>query len=71
MASYGSKQLVVDENGKQIGVILDLATYRKFLEALEELEDIQVYDEAKNRVREEIQAGECERHGDSTETGDQ
>jgi PHD/YefM family antitoxin component YafN of YafNO toxin-antitoxin module len=38
---------VVDENGNRIGVLLDLADYRKLLEELEELESIRAYDSAK------------------------
>jgi len=58
MSGFASKQFVVDEDGKQIAVVLDLATYRKFLEAVEELEDIRAYDEVKDRVRDELRAGE-------------
>lgn len=38
---------IVDEKGKRTAVILDLATYRMLLEALDELECIRAYDEAK------------------------
>lgn len=38
---------IVNKRGKQVGVILDLADYRKLLDALEELECIQAYDAAK------------------------
>ncbi len=58
MTGFASKQFVVDEDGKRIAVVLDLATYRKFLEAVEELEDIRAYDEVKDKVREELSAGE-------------
>ena len=38
---------VVDEQGNPIGVVLDIADYRKLLEELEELESIRAYDSAK------------------------
>lgn len=41
------ERYVVDEKGNRVGVILDIADYRKLLEALEELEAIRVYDAAK------------------------
>lgn len=39
-------QYLVDEQGKRNAVVLDIASYRALLEAQEELEDIQAYDEA-------------------------
>lgn len=50
---------LVDESGKQVGVVLDLERYRALIEAEEELEDIlasRVYDEAVA----EIERGEEE-----------
>ena len=38
---------VVDKQGNPIGVVLDIADYRKLLEELEELESIRAYDAAK------------------------
>ena len=38
---------IVDEKGKRLAVLLDLEEYRRLLEALEELEAIRAYDEAK------------------------
>ena len=38
---------VVDENGKRVSVILPVEEYERMIEALEELEDIRAYDEAK------------------------
>ena len=38
---------VIDEQGNRVGVLLDMETYRKLLEALEELESIRAYDAAK------------------------
>jgi hypothetical protein len=41
------EKYVVNENGKRIGILLDVKEYRKILEALEELESIRAYDRAK------------------------
>ena len=41
------EHFVVDEQGKRIGVLLDMEDYRKLLEELEELESIRAYDAAK------------------------
>lgn len=41
------ENFVVDDQGNPIGVILDIAEYRKLLEELEELESIRAYDAAK------------------------
>ncbi len=38
---------VIDEQGNPIGVVLDIADYRKLLEELEELESIRAFDAAK------------------------
>ena len=38
---------LVDEQGRRIGVVLDLAEYERMLEELEELESIRAYDAAK------------------------
>ena len=58
MTVLKNHQYVVDAQGNRIGVLLDMATYEKLFEALEELEDIRAYDEAKNKIRTEIKAGE-------------
>jgi len=44
---------VADENGKPVGVLLDIGGYERLIE---ELEDIQAYDEAKA----ELEKGEDE-----------
>jgi hypothetical protein len=41
------ERYVVDEKGNRVGVLLDIADYRKILEAVEELECIRAYDAAK------------------------
>jgi PHD/YefM family antitoxin component YafN of YafNO toxin-antitoxin module len=38
---------IVDENGKRTDVILPLEEYERLIEALEDLEDVRLYDEAK------------------------
>lgn len=45
---------VVDDQGNPIGVVLDIADYRKLLEELEELESIRAYDAAKASGNEAI-----------------
>jgi len=41
------ERYVVDENGSRTAVLPDLDYYEKLIEALEELESIRIYDEAK------------------------
>jgi PHD/YefM family antitoxin component YafN of YafNO toxin-antitoxin module len=41
------ERFVVDEAGKRVAVLIDIDEYQKVLEALEELESINAYDEAK------------------------
>ncbi len=38
---------IVDENGKRVSVVLPIEEYERLIEALEDLEDIRLYDEAK------------------------
>lgn len=45
--SMPAERYVVDEDGRRIGVILDIEEYRKLLEEAEELESIRAYDAAK------------------------
>jgi hypothetical protein len=47
MTTRYSRKYVVDEKGKAVSVLLDIKTYRKLMEKLEELEAIQAYDAAK------------------------
>ena len=53
------EQYVLDHKGTRIGVILDLATYERLLDAKEELDDIQAYDEVKETVMAEVKAGKA------------
>ena len=41
------ERFVVDETGNRVAVLIDIDEYQKVLEALEELESINAYDEAK------------------------
>lgn len=58
MIALKDQQYVVDAQGNRVAVLLDVATYEKLFEALEELEDIRAYDKAKDKVEAELQAGE-------------
>lgn len=42
------QQYITDEQGNKVAVILPIKEYEQMKEALEELEDIRLYDEAKN-----------------------
>ena len=42
-----NEQYLVDAEGNRIGVVLRIADYGRLLEALEELDDLRAYDEAK------------------------
>lgn len=44
---------MVDENGRRVGVFLDIEEYERLIEELEELEDIRAYDEAKAEIERE------------------
>lgn len=41
------EQYVVDQNGNRTAVLLDVKYYKELLAALEEIESIRAYDEAK------------------------
>ncbi len=47
MAVTTKDRYVVDENGKKTAVLLEIERYERLLEAQEELESIQAFDEAK------------------------
>lgn len=48
------EQYVVNENGERTAVLLDVEYYRELLAALEEIESIRAYDEAKSSQDEVI-----------------
>jgi len=58
MIALKDQRYVVDAQGNRVAVLLDVATYEKLFEALEELEDIRAYDKAKDKVEAELKAGE-------------
>ena len=41
------KRYLIDEDGKRVGVVLDIKDYRRLLEELEELETLRAYNAAK------------------------
>jgi PHD/YefM family antitoxin component YafN of YafNO toxin-antitoxin module len=44
---------IVDENGKRVSVVLPVEEYERMVEALEDLEDLRAYDEAKAEIERE------------------
>jgi len=48
------EEYLVDEQGRRKAVVVPLTQWQKVLEALEELEDIREYDEAKSRPSEPV-----------------
>lgn len=49
-------QFVTDDHGKKLAVILPIKDYHKMVDDLEELEDIKLYDKAKQGKQEFIDA---------------
>jgi hypothetical protein len=49
---------ITDSTGKQVSVVLSIDIFQKLLELLEELEDIRLYDEVKNRKEDVISVAE-------------
>jgi PHD/YefM family antitoxin component YafN of YafNO toxin-antitoxin module len=41
------ERYVIDETGNRVAVLIDIEEYQRILEALEEIESINAYDEAK------------------------
>ena len=48
-----SIRYVTDENGKRVEVIMPVEEYERLVEALEDLEDVKLYDEAKAEIERE------------------
>ena len=48
------ERFVIDENGTRTAVLIDVDYYQKLLDALEELESIRAYDEAKESDHEAV-----------------
>jgi PHD/YefM family antitoxin component YafN of YafNO toxin-antitoxin module len=53
------EQYLVDENGKRTAVLLDVEYYRELLAAVEEVDSIRAYDEAKASNDEVIPFGQA------------
>lgn len=49
-------QYVTDDNGKKVAIILPIDIYQKMLNELEEMEDIKLYDKAKQSSQEYLDA---------------
>ena len=49
-----NENYVVDKKGHRIGVFINMKTYEKIIELLEELDDIRAYDEAKKADNEAL-----------------
>jgi hypothetical protein len=49
-----NKTYVVDDEGKRVGVLLEMEEYRKILSELEELESFRAFDAAKASKEEAI-----------------
>ncbi|HZY57626.1 MAG TPA: hypothetical protein VFE09_07505 [Rubrobacteraceae bacterium] len=45
-----NRRYVVDENGKRVGILLDIEEYERMVEELEELEDILAVKEARAAI---------------------
>lgn len=52
------EQFITDANGKRVGVLLDLKSYRRLKEAEEDLADIHAYDAAVPKIQAEVAAGQ-------------
>ncbi len=48
------EQYLVDEHGNRKAIVVPIAAWEQILEALEELDDIRAYDEAKRRSSDAI-----------------
>ncbi|MDI6766537.1 MAG: hypothetical protein QME52_06915 [Bacteroidota bacterium] len=58
MITVKKKQYLTDQSGKRTGVILDMRTFEKIEEELDELACIHAYDKAKPDVDAAIQRGD-------------
>jgi hypothetical protein len=57
METIKTKRFITSNSGKKTDVILDIKTYEKILDDLEELYIIREYDKAKRKTDSEIKAG--------------
>ena len=56
--TLNTPQFITDATGKQVGVLLNLKSYRRMREAEEELADIRAYDAARPKALAEFAAGD-------------
>lgn len=49
-----SPNYLTDGDGKRMSVVLSIDDFEKILELLEELDDVRLYDEVKNREEERV-----------------
>lgn len=52
-------QFITNDKGKRVSVILPIRDYNKMLDALEELDDIKAYDEARKSGEDSVVAEEA------------
>lgn len=52
-------QFITNDKGKRVSVILPIRDYKKMLDALDELEDIKAYDEARKSGEDSVVAEEA------------
>ena len=53
-----STQFVTNEEGKRVGVVLDLKTYQRLLDAAEDAADVRAYRKARPKVMAELARGD-------------
>ena len=47
-------QYIIDKKGKKLSVVISIEQYKKMLEDMEEMEDVQLYDTVKARKEKSI-----------------
>lgn len=52
--TLSAPQYILDSKGAKTSVIISLKDYEKILEMIEDLEDVELYDEVKSRNEERI-----------------
>lgn len=52
-------QFIIDDHGKKTAVILPIKTYDKLMEELDDIEDVRLFDEARKRKLEFVDANEA------------
>lgn len=54
-----STQFVTDQKGKRVGVMLDLKTYQRLLDAAEDTADIRAYRKARPKILAQVANGDA------------